>query len=164
MGRVRLAACSTVCAGSLAGGLAQGCAAASGLHPGRVQDPDASPRAPGPGACAGAENCGHLAEGVSPTVPQAPESAGRPPSQAWRDAFVTAVERLHGDIFWEPASTSEDVVTRFGDEARAVFGPIPYGDCASVTARSITLKVAGNNDELKPNPDRTRHQLNSSSS
>src|SRR3546814_12928835 len=124
----------------------------SGLHPGRVPDPDATPLAPEPGACAGADDCGHRAGGVSPTVPQAPESAGRPRSQGWRDAFVTAVERLNGDIFWAPASKSEDVVTRFGDEARAVFGPIPYGDCASVSARSIPLQVEGNAVDLMPNP------------
>src|SRR3546814_5859721 len=86
MRRVRLASLSTIVAVILAGGLAQGCSDSSGLHPGRVQDPDASPLAPEPGACAGADDCGHLAGGVSPTVPQAPESAGRPPSQAWRDA------------------------------------------------------------------------------
>src|SRR3546814_18185123 len=95
MRRVRLASLSTIVAVILAGGLAQGCSDSSGLHPGRVQDPDASPLAPEPGACAGADDCGHLAGGVSPTVPQAPESAGRPPSQAWRGAFVTAVERLN---------------------------------------------------------------------
>ena len=35
----------------------------------------------------------------------------------------------NGDIFWAPASKMGDRVTRFGDEARAVFGPIPDGDC-----------------------------------
>src|SRR3546814_17161989 len=130
MRRVRLASLSTIVAVILAGGLAQGCSDSSGLHPGRVQDPDASPLAPEPGACAGADDCGHLAGGVSPTVPQAPESAGRPPSPAWRDAFVTAVERLNGDIFWAPAAQSEDGVTRFGPAARDRFGSIPYGDGA----------------------------------
>src|SRR3546814_14097394 len=119
MRRVRLASLSTIVAVILAGGLAQGCSDSSGLHPGRVQDPDASPLAPEPGACAGADDCGHLAGGVSPTVPQDPESAGRPPSQALRVAFVPAVARLNGDIFWEPTAKGADVVTQFGHRGRA---------------------------------------------
>lgn len=81
--------------------------------------------------------------------PRVPES----PSQAGRDAFIAGVERLNGDIFWAPASKSADVITRSGDEARAVFGPIPYGDCAADTARFLHLQVEGNSVDLKPNPE-----------
>ena len=46
------------------------------------------------------------------------------------EAFAATVRRWNGDIFWEPASASSNTITRFGDEARAVFGPIPHADCA----------------------------------
>ena len=35
--------------------------------------------------------------------------------------FAAAVFSLNGDIFWAPASKSNEIVTNFGDEARAVF-------------------------------------------
>ena len=70
------------------------------------------------------------------------------------ETFADAVLRWNADIFWEPASASSDAVTRFGDEARAVFGPIPKADCASPAARTFPLEVDGNIVDLVPNPDK----------
>src|SRR4051812_33502136 len=42
---------------------------------------------------------------------------------AKENSFFDTVLRWNGDIFWQPASQTGDVITRFGDEARAVFGP-----------------------------------------
>ena len=47
------------------------------------------------------------------------------PLRLEEDTFASAVQRWNGDVLWEPASESTNVVTRFGDEARAVYGPIP---------------------------------------
>lgn len=74
-------------------------------------------------------------------------------------AFATIARRWNGDFLWEPASASNNVVTRFGDEARAVFGPIPDGDCAADTAKTIPLEVEGNIVDLKPNPGKAGHPL-----
>ncbi|WP_457813346.1 hypothetical protein [Sinorhizobium meliloti] len=70
------------------------------------------------------------------------------------ESFADALRRWNGDIFWEPASQSTDSVTRFGDEARAVFGPIPEADCGSPDARIFPLEVDGNIVDLVPNPDK----------
>ncbi|BCG96537.1 hypothetical protein MesoLj131a_54010 [Mesorhizobium sp. 131-2-1] len=67
-------------------------------------------------------------------------------------SFADAVARWNPDIFWAPASKSPDVITRSGDEARAVFGPIPDGDCDSPQMKVIPLEVDGNVVDLKPNP------------
>jgi hypothetical protein len=75
------------------------------------------------------------------------------------DSFASTVQRWNGDVFWEPASESSNVVTRFGDEARAVFGPIPDGDCADSAAKALPVEVDGNIVELKPNPGKTGHPL-----
>lgn len=74
-------------------------------------------------------------------------------------SFAEAMQRWNGDIFWEPASESRNIITKFGDEARAVFGPIPDGDCASSAAKTIPLEVEGNFVDLKPNPGKTGHPL-----
>jgi hypothetical protein len=73
--------------------------------------------------------------------------------------FANTVRRWNGDIFWEPASASSKVVTRYGDEARAVFGPISYGNCTDITARALPVEVEGNIVELKPNPNKAGHPL-----
>lgn len=73
--------------------------------------------------------------------------------------FANAVRRWNGDIFWAPASASNNVITRFGDEARAVFGPIPEGNCADNAARSLPIEVEGNVVDLKPNLEKAGHPL-----
>jgi hypothetical protein len=75
------------------------------------------------------------------------------------DPLAAAMLRLNGDIFWAPAAASSNMITRFGDEARSVFGPIPYADCASDDARVIPLEVDGNIVDLRPNPDKPGHPL-----
>ena len=57
------------------------------------------------------------------------------------------------------ASESNDPVTRFGDEARAVFGPIPDADCGNANARIFPLEVDGNIVDLVPNPAKPGHPL-----
>jgi hypothetical protein len=80
------------------------------------------------------------------------------PSDLEYSSFADAVQRWNGDIFWKPASASSNVVTRFGDEARAVFGPIPYGDCRD-GAKTIAVEVEGNIVDLKPNLAKKGHPL-----
>ncbi|TCU22347.1 hypothetical protein EV130_109139 [Rhizobium azibense] len=74
------------------------------------------------------------------------------------EAFAEAVLRLDGDILWAPASATNSTVTKFGDEARAVFGPIPDADCAN-DAQTMPIEVDGNIVELKPNFTRPNHPL-----
>jgi hypothetical protein len=74
-------------------------------------------------------------------------------------AFAGAVLRWNGDIFWAPASESNDPVTRFGDEARAVFGPIPQADCGDANARILPVEVDGNVVDLLPNSAKPGHPL-----
>ncbi|MBB4570837.1 hypothetical protein [Rhizobium leucaenae] len=73
--------------------------------------------------------------------------------------FAKAVERWNGDFLWAPASQTSDVITRFGDEARAVFGPIPDGDCTDAVAQVIPLQIDGNVVDLKPNPAKPGNPL-----
>jgi hypothetical protein len=81
------------------------------------------------------------------------------PAGAPRDAeFAARVMSLNGDIFWAPASKSTEIVTNFGDEARAVFGPIPDADCGKGAA-TIRLEVDGNSVDLKPNPGKPGNPL-----
>jgi len=72
--------------------------------------------------------------------------------------FVAKVISLNGDIFWAPASKSNEIVTNFGDEARAVFGPIPDTDCGK-SAETVRLEVDGNSVDLRPNPDKPGNPL-----
>lgn len=81
------------------------------------------------------------------------------PLRLEEETFASTVQRWNGDVLWEPASESSNVVTRFGDEARAVFGPIPDGNCADSAAKVLTIEVDGNIVELKPNPAKTGHPL-----
>ncbi|MDR6631948.1 hypothetical protein J2X72_000719 [Phyllobacterium sp. 1468] len=74
-------------------------------------------------------------------------------------SFAEAVQRWNGSFLWEPASASGDTITRFGDEARAVFGPIPDGDCSEAVAKTIPLQIDGNIVDLKPNPGKAGHPL-----
>jgi hypothetical protein len=76
--------------------------------------------------------------------------AGQSPSDEieWAKALLAANQ----DIFWAPASKASgtEPITQFGDEARAVFGPLPPMDC-SATALVTHLEVDGNVVRLKPN-------------
>jgi hypothetical protein len=73
--------------------------------------------------------------------------------------FAETVRQWNGNIFWEPASKSDDIITKFGDEARAVFGPIPDGDCAADSGKTIPLEVDGNIVDLKTNLAKPDHPL-----
>jgi hypothetical protein len=70
------------------------------------------------------------------------------------ETFVDAVLQWNEDILWAPGSESSDPVTRSGDEARAVFGPIPEADCGGPDAKTFPLEVDGNIVDLVPNPDK----------
>lgn len=59
--------------------------------------------------------------------------------------------RWNGDVLWAPATASTDPVTKFGDEARSVFGPIPDGVCTGPNSRSVGVEVDGNAVRLEPN-------------
>jgi len=74
-------------------------------------------------------------------------------------SFAETVQKWNGTILWEPASASGNIISRFGDEARAVFGPIPDGDCSDDAAKTIPLQVDGNIVDLKPNPGKPDHPL-----
>jgi len=66
-------------------------------------------------------------------------------------SFAEIVERWNGNFLWAPASADSKPTTRSGDEARAVFGPIPDADCTNA-AKSLPLEIEGNIVDLKPNP------------
>ena len=88
---------------------------------------------------------------AEPSQPTSIDGFGNP--ALWEDA----VHRMNDDIFWSPASASNDVITRFGDEARAVFGPIPEGNCAEGVA--MPLEVEGNLVDLMPNTNKAGQPL-----
>jgi hypothetical protein len=98
--------------------------------------------------------CGALA--LLPTEPQPGDVRSGGSLQVDR-LFADAVQRWNGDIFWEPASASSNVVTRFGDQARAVFGPIPDGNCADGAVAAV--EVEGNIIDFRPNPNKAGHPL-----
>ncbi len=85
--------------------------------------------------------------------------AAFPSSDLERREFAEALVRLNGSIFWRPASKSTNLVTKSGDEARAVFGPIPDGDCGGPEAKTIPREVDGNIVDLRPNPAKPGHPL-----
>lgn len=62
------------------------------------------------------------------------------------------IQQWNGKFLWEPASASTNTITRFGDEVRAVFGPIPDGDCSQSAAKIIPLQIDGNRVDVKENP------------
>ena len=57
----------------------------------------------------------------------------------------------NGDVLWGPATASTNPVTKFGDEARSVFGPMPDGVCTGPNSRPVGLEVDGNVVRLEPN-------------
>ncbi len=65
------------------------------------------------------------------------------------------LETWNRKILWAPASATEKPVTKFGDELRAVFGPVPKGDCIAEESRRLSLEVDGNLVELRPNPSKS---------
>ncbi len=73
--------------------------------------------------------------------------------------LAQTIQAWNGDFLWEPAATSSNTITKFGDEARSVFGPIPDGDCGDSAARTIPLQIDGNIVDLKPNPEVAGHPL-----
>ncbi|THK35926.1 hypothetical protein EHS39_22820 [Ensifer sp. MPMI2T] len=75
------------------------------------------------------------------------------------EAFAETAQRWNGEFLWEPASASVETITRFGDEARAVFGQIPEGDCSDGAARTLPLQIDGNLVDLKPNLGKAGHPL-----
>lgn len=75
------------------------------------------------------------------------------------NSFAAIVNRWNGAFLWSPASASTNPITRFGDEARAVFGPIPDADCTDSAARTIPLEIDGNVVDLKPNTNKTGSPL-----
>jgi hypothetical protein len=75
------------------------------------------------------------------------------------EALAATLIRWNGDIFWQPAAQSTDPILRAGDEARAVFGPIPDGDCNGPVARTIPREVDGNIVVLERNPTKPGQPL-----
>jgi hypothetical protein len=73
--------------------------------------------------------------------------------------FAKTVFLWNDNIFWAPASQSTNVITRFGDEARSVFGPIPDADCTDGVSKTLALEVEGNIVDLKPNPNKPNNPL-----
>src|SRR5215813_7221722 len=73
--------------------------------------------------------------------------------------FAADVISLNGDIFWAPATKTTAPITQFGDEARAVFGPIPDIDCTDKNAITTHLEVDGNLVDLKHNTSKTGSPL-----
>jgi hypothetical protein len=70
--------------------------------------------------------------------------------------------KWNGGLLWSPASKNTDIVIRFGDEVRSVFGPIPPFDVTTLGKRTtssgwtietglLRVEVDGNVVELKPN-------------
>ncbi|MEF0943832.1 hypothetical protein [Rhizobium sp. BR 362] len=103
--------------------------------------------------------CGQLAPAAPTGATAALHLIGDDSQEAEEHKFADAVERWNGDFLWAPASQTSDVVTRFGDEARAVFGPIPDGDCTDGAAQTIPLQIDGNVVDLKPNPAKPGNPL-----
>ncbi|OWV99923.1 hypothetical protein ATY79_00790 [Rhizobium sp. R693] len=62
---------------------------------------------------------------------------------------------LNGGVLWAPATASADPVTKFGDEARSVFGPMPDGACTGANSQQVGLEVDGNVVTLEPNRSKT---------
>ena len=97
----------------------------------------------------------HLIDGE-----HAPSTNERPDDVSlWKDSrlYADLIAHWNGDIFWAPASVSTNVITRFGDEARAVFGPIPEANCAKGV--SIPIEVDGNIIDLRPNHNKLGQPL-----
>ena len=78
---------------------------------------------------------------------------------AWGRSLAVSVRGRNGDIFWAPASKTADPIAKFGDEARAIFGPIPDADCSRQPAKTLPTEVDGNLVDLKPNPGKAGRPL-----
>ncbi len=103
------------------------------------------------------QRCRRLAELAEPrATPQVIRTVGTS-DEAF--SFAELMNRWNGEFLWAPASASTDIVTRSGDEARSVFGPIPDIDCGEDAAKVIPLQIDGNIVDLKPNPDVAGHPL-----
>lgn len=73
--------------------------------------------------------------------------------------FIEEIWNQNRQILWAPASGSADPITRFGDEVRSVFGPMPLGDCAGPGSKRLGIEVEGNQVELESNPDKPSSPL-----
>ena len=76
--------------------------------------------------------------------------------------FISRVSDWNGSIFWAPASNSNDIIIRAGDEIRSVFGSIPPFDVTTLGERTnsdgwrivtanLPTEVDGNRVQLRPN-------------
>jgi hypothetical protein len=69
-------------------------------------------------------------------------------------AFADRVAAWNPAVFWAPASKAPyRSVARAGDEARAVFGPLPPVDCTDSGSKLLGLEVDGDAVDLVPDPD-----------
>jgi hypothetical protein len=64
------------------------------------------------------------------------------------------LSQWNGEVQWPPATASADPVTKFGDEVRSVFGPMPDGTCTGPNSRQLGLEVDGNVVKLVSNPSK----------
>lgn len=71
------------------------------------------------------------------------------------NGFAKTLETWNRKNLWAPASATEKPITKFGDELRTVFGPVPKGDCLAKESRRLSLEVDGNLVELRPNPSKS---------
>lgn len=95
-------------------------------------------------------HAGHLEE-VGPFLASDPKAAtADTPTVSPYDLLL----QWNGEVLWAPATASTDPVTKFGDEARSVFGPIPDGVCTGLNSRPVGLEVDGNAVRLEPNPSK----------
>lgn len=78
-------------------------------------------------------------------------AVGSTNAEVWDEDIEADLVDLNGPIFWAPANASTDVVTRMGDEARSVFGPIPRVDCGDGSGTTIPIEVEGNVVDLVRN-------------
>lgn len=97
---------------------------------------------------------GYLDEPVLPFVRQAEAAEVARPMSLYERLL-----RWNGEVLWAPATASSDPVTKFGDEARSVFGPMPDGVCTGPASRQLGLEVDGNVVKLEPNPSKTGSPL-----
>ena len=79
-----------------------------------------------------------------------------------QEYFISRVTDWNGSIFWAPASKSNDIIIRAGDEIRSVFGSIPSFDVTTLGERinsdrwrivttNLPTEVDGNRVQLRPN-------------
>ena len=95
-------------------------------------------------------HAGHLKEEARFSVPAPKAATAGTRTVSSYDLLL----RWNGDVLWAPATASNDPVTKFGDEVRSVFGPIPDGVCTGPNSRPVGLEVDGNAVRLEPNPSK----------